>query len=316
MGLVVENGTVTVLNLLGFTLTFTPMGLYMGPDVDGFFRRVGGSRLRGIVYSNTAKAGLWGVGVSASRLSRVFKLNAWYTRRVLEELVDRGLAVKVKRGNYALAGTEKALKWRDWILGELLEFYRSSPTAYPPLFTKLPETAYYVSKPYIYIQTWFGLPQGQLTFIDITLKGKPVLEGITWVDLSEYREATLTTPVTIPVFVNLRGREWRWDDRWGSVASEDQAVADILSYDPLYPIEADILLNFNKLNLDGIARRCTVNGLKRLSNILAFMETWLGLDVRTGIDFYKLLDRELFKQQLPILLSYGFANEALWRLNI
>jgi hypothetical protein len=116
--------------------------------------------------------------------------------------------------------------------------------------------------------------------------------------------------------VNLRGREWRWDDRWGSVASEDQAVADILSYDPLYPIEADIVWNFNKLNLDGIARRCTANGLKRLSNTLAFMETWLGLDVRTGIDFYKLLDRELFKQQLPILLSYGFANEALWRLNM
>jgi hypothetical protein len=46
------------------------------------------------------------------------------------------------------------------------------------------------------------------------------------------------------------------------------------------------------------------------------METWLGLDVRTRIDFYKLLDRELLKQQLPILLSYGFANEALWRLNI
>jgi len=90
--------------------------------------------------------------VSASRLSRVFKLNAWYTRGVLEELVDRGLAVRVKRGNYALADTEKALKWRDWILGELLEFYGSSPTPYPPLFTKLPETAYHVSKPYIYIQ--------------------------------------------------------------------------------------------------------------------------------------------------------------------
>ncbi|MCC6044634.1 MAG: hypothetical protein LM584_05020, partial [Desulfurococcaceae archaeon] len=67
----------------------------MNPDVDKFFKRVGGSRLRGIIYSNTAKAGLWGVGVSASRLSRVFKLNAWYTRRVLEELVDRGLAVRV-----------------------------------------------------------------------------------------------------------------------------------------------------------------------------------------------------------------------------
>jgi hypothetical protein len=96
LGLVVGNGTVTVLNLLGFALMFTHVGLYVGPDVDGFFRRVGGSRLRGIVYSNIAKAGLWGVGVSAPRLSRVFKLNAWYTRRVLEEFVDKGLAVRVK----------------------------------------------------------------------------------------------------------------------------------------------------------------------------------------------------------------------------
>jgi len=76
LGLVVGNGTVTVLNLLGFALMFTHVRLYVGPDVDGFFRRVGGSRLRGIIYSNIAKAGLWGVRVSASRLSRVFKLNA------------------------------------------------------------------------------------------------------------------------------------------------------------------------------------------------------------------------------------------------
>jgi len=238
------------------------------------------TKLRMTVQAQLAKTARLGLPLPVSRLVRVFNLNSGLVYRYLRELESQGLVEKAGRGLYRV---------REGVrLGIPGGFSGSGP--YSGL-SRLPEVYYYVAEPPSI--EWLGPPGKILVVIDKTLEGR----------------VSLPEPYK-PVYTGLRGRSWRYDwDLQVSRGTVEQSLADLLSYDPDYPVEQYILLNLDRIDLNEIARRATPQGLRRLSTFLAFFRAATGRLVPARFDYIGLLDRRLLRERLSEYTSLVFVND-------
>jgi len=242
------------------------------------------SRLRWAVSLQLAKAGMLGVDVPVARVVRVFNLNSGLVYRFLRRLEGEGLVERAGRGRYRLRDTSRARAWAEYVLGTV------EATGYEYFQRLVPEVYYYVAEPPSI--EWLGYPERTLVVVDEALRGRINPPG-------EYRV----------VYTSLRGRRWRYDwDLRVARALEEQALADLLSYDPDYPVEQYIYLNLDALDLDDVARRATLEGLRRLSTFLAFLRMSTGRLIPTCFNYIALADPSMLKERLGEYTALVFGN--------
>ena len=242
------------------------------------------SRLRWVVSLQLAKAYRLGVGVVVSRIVRVFNLNSGLVYRFLRELESEGLVERSGRGLYRVRDSGRASKWVEFILSSI------DGGVYEYLSMVIPEIYYYITEPPSI--EWLGYPDKTLIVIDKLLEGR--------IDPPEkYRV----------VYTDMRGRVWRYDwDRRVSIASPEQALADLLSYDPEYPVEQYILLNIDNIDLWMISRKTTIKGLRRLSTFLAYLRISTGKIIKTPFNYVGLIDEKLLSERLGEYSTLIFTN--------
>ena len=242
------------------------------------------SKLRWAVLFTLAKSWVLGISVPVGRLIRVFNLNAGLVYRYLEELKSDGIAEPAGRGMWRLRGNRKAQALASYILESRPE------SVYEYWASTVPEVYYYIAEPPSI--EWLGFPSRVLVIVDDALRGK------------------ITPPDDyLVVYASLRGRRWRYD--WGigaSRAQPEQALADLLSYDPNYPAEQYILNNLPLIDLDDVARRCTPEGLRRLATFLAFLRTATGRPVPASVDYLSLADPRIVEERLGEYVGVVYGN--------
>ena len=242
------------------------------------------SRLRWAVLVQLAKSWRLGLAVPVSRIIRVFRLNSKLVYMFLEELEGEGVAERVGRGWWRLRDSARARALAEYVLSSLED------TGYGYWQTVVPEVFYYVAEPPSI--EWLGYPGRTLTIVDEALKGR------------------LGPPKGyLVVYTSMRGRAWRydWDSRVARAEAE-QALADLLSYDPDYPVEQYLLNNLDSVDLDEVARRATLEGLKRLSTFLAFLRVAAGKPIPAGLDYLVLADPGVLRERLGEYTALVFAN--------
>ncbi len=244
-----------------------------------------GSRLRDIVVFQLAKAYRLGVDVSVARLVQVFNFNSGLVYRFVRELEGEGLVERVSRGRYRLRGSERVEKLVDYVLSGIggSEFYPYFPEV-------VPETQYYIVD--LPSQEWFRAREYTLVVVDERLKGR-----------------IRPPPYYKVVYTPMRGRRWRYDwDLRASVGAVEQSLADLLSYDPDYPVEQYIYLNMDRIDLDEVAKKATAEGLKRLATFLAFLSAVLGKPIPSAISYNTLLDEDVLRERYSEYITWVFTN--------
>ena len=242
------------------------------------------SRLRWAVSTQLAKGYFLGVDIPVSRVIRVFGLNSGLVYRFLKVLEGEGVVERVGRGRYRVVDSYRGRVWAEYIASTV------KATGYSYFQEGVPEVYYYIAEPPG--MEWLGFPERILVLVDEMLMGR------------------LRPPSKyIAVYKSLRGRWWRYD--WSlriSKAVAEQALADLLSYDPSYPAEQYIYLNMEAIDLDEVARRTTPEGLKRLSTFLAYLRVSTGKPIATRFNYISLADRSILEERLGEYTSLIFAN--------
>lgn len=240
------------------------------------------SRLRRVVLLQLAKAWKLDLPVPIGRLVKVFGLNSGLVYRFLRELAREGLVVEEARGSWRLNDVGKALA--EYALGSIHE------GTYEYWIRMVPEVYYYIAEPPSI--EWLGFQEKVLVIADNALKGR------------------IEPPKNYSVvYKSMRGRRWRYDwDLGASKGFAEQSLADLLSYDPAYPAEQYILYNLDRLDLDDIARRTALNGLRRLATFLAFFRLSSGKLVPTRFNYLRLADLELLEKRLGEYAELVYAN--------
>lgn len=241
--------------------------------------------LRWAVLFNLAKAFRLGLPVPVGRLVRVFKLNSSLTYRFLSELEAEGMVERVGRGLWVLRDTAKARALAEYVL----ELRPDSPFEY--WASMVPEVYYYIPDPPF--KEWLGFPERYLVIVDKMLKDR----------INPPEEYTV-------IYTGMRGRSWSYDRSRGySRGDPEQSVADILSYDPNWPIEVDLYWNMDRLDMDDVARRCTPLGLRRLSTFLSFLALVSNpLPAKITFNYLALLDSEILWKNLSYYTNIVYAN--------
>ena len=252
------------------------------------------SVLRRIVLRELTKAYKLGVDISISRVIRVFNLNSSLTYKFVKELESEGIVESTKRGWWRLRDNSRARSLAEFILSQPVEsaFYKYFPEV-------VPETYYYIAE--LPIQEWFGVKGYDLVIVDKRLKGR------------------LNPPPRYKVvYTSLRGRSWRYDESFGaSIGTLEQSLADLLSYDPLYPIELFLVNNLYRVDLDETARRCTPEGLRRLASFIAFYSLAVGKLIPSKTRFLRLVDNEeILSRVFTNTITWIYANDVDVRRNI
>ncbi|MEM1611443.1 MAG: hypothetical protein QXQ57_07360 [Sulfolobales archaeon] len=244
------------------------------------------SMLRWAVLFNLAKAWRLDLPIPVGRLVRVFKLNSSLTYKFLKELEAGGVVERVGRGLWALRDTARARALAEYVL----ELRPDSPFDY--WTSTVPEVYYYIPDPPF--KEWFGFPEKYLVIADEVLRG---------------RISPPEDEYTV-IYTSLRGRSWSYERSRGySRGGREQSVADILSYDPNWPIEVDLYWNMDKLDMDDVARRCTPRGLRRLSTFLSFLALVSNpLPTKITYNYLALLDPEILWENLSYYTSIVYAN--------
>ncbi len=242
------------------------------------------SMLRWAVLYNLAKAWKLNLDVPISRVVKVFNLNSKLTYKFLNELKSEGIVEVTGKGRWRLKSTPKARYLAEYVLSTVTD----SPYKY--WVENVPEVYYYVAEPPSI--EWLGYPKETLVIVDNVLRDK------------------INPPSGYKVvYVSMRGRKWIYDrDMQVSRATTEQALADLLSYDTNYPVEQYIYYNIDRLNLDDIAQRANLRGLRRLATFLAFYRTATGREVLTRINYFGLMDAALLNEMLADYVNLVFAN--------
>lgn len=242
------------------------------------------SKLRRVVLTQLFKAWKLDVDVPVSRLIRVFNLNSALVYKFLRELQTRRIVEMSGKGKYRLRDCEETRALSGYV-STLLD------SGWYEYFSKnVPEIYYYVADLPL---TWFGFREKIPVIVDEVLRGKinPPLE---------YRV----------IYVSMRGKKWRYsDDLKASVASWEQVIADLLSYDPHYPIEEFLHEYMGRVDLDRVAAKCTPKGLRRLSTFLAFYRMVTGKLMPTRFNYVSLIDEEVLSSKLSEYSRILFAND-------
>ena len=236
-------------------------------------------RIQRVIVFQLAKAQRLGVSLTPGGIARVFGLNPVAVYMFLERLAEEGIVERTSRGQWVLRDTRVAEQ----------ALALAPETPHPFWAPNVPETHYYVADPGV---DWLGWPGKTLVVVDRVLRGRirPPAEYLV-------------------VYTGMGGRKWcyAWD-MGVSRASREQAVADLLSYDPDYPAEHYIYYNLDRLDLDDVARRATPEGLRRLATFLAFLRTATGREPPVSIEYFRLLDPGILEERLADYVSIVFAN--------
>ncbi len=250
------------------------------------------SRLRWAVLLQLAKAWNLGVPVPIDRVVRVFNLNSGLVYRFLRELGEEGVAEQAGRGLWRLRDNSRARALAEYVL----ETAPDGPYGY--WIRVVPETYYYVAEPPSI--EWLGYPEEPLVMVDKVLEGRVRPPR-------GYRV----------VYATMRGRAWRYDwDMGVARACREQALADLLGYDPGYPVEQYIYLNIERLDLDEVAKRTNREGLRRLATFLAFLRT-AGYRVATrDLNYLSLAEPEILEERLGEYVGLVYANGVAEKLGI
>jgi len=88
----------------------------------------------------------------------------------------------------------------------------------------------------------------------------------------------------------------------------EQSIVDLLSYNPSYPVEQYILSSIDWLDINEVARRASIEGLKRLSTFLAFLRLATGKPLPAGFNYLALLDPGVLDKRLSEYVALVFAN--------
>lgn len=231
------------------------------------------------------KAWRLNLDVSAAQIIRVFGLNSGLAYKFLRELRNDDIAKEVSHGRWTLCDTGKARALAEYVMETLKncgwhEYWAKA----------VPEVYYYIAEPPSI--EWLGFPERTLVIVDRLLQGK------------------IDPPKSyMLVYTGMRGRIWRYDwDLKVSKGLPEQSLADLLAYDPAYPVEQYIYSNLNWLNLDEVARRTTAQGLRRLSTFLSFLRMTTGEPIATGFDYFRLADPIILEERLSDYTSLVFAN--------
>lgn len=243
------------------------------------------SRLRWAVLSELAKAWRLNLDVPVARVIRVFSLNSGLVYKFLGELRSNEVAEEVGRGRWALRDTSRARALAEYVLEAVdgCSWHVYWTTAVPGVY-------YYIAEPPSI--EWLGFPGRALVVVDEPLRGK--------IDPPKGYKL---------VYTSMRGRVWRYD--WDLKASRglpEQSLADLLAYDPAYPVEQHIYSSLRRLNLDEVARRTTAQGLRRLSTFLSFLRMATGEPIATEFDYFKLADPIVLEERLSEYAALVFAN--------
>ncbi len=243
------------------------------------------SKLQWAVLSQLVKAWKLGLDVSVSRIVRVFNLNSLQTYRFIERLEREGVVEKTRRGWYRFRDTSKTRA-----LAELVSMKPSRETrVYSYFSSTIPEIYYYFAEPPSI--EWLGFAR-ELVVIDERLKNRVRPPH-------RYRV----------VYTSFRGRKWRYDwDLGVSRAYPEQAVADLLEYDPFYPVEQYIFLNLETIDLDEVAKRIGEKGFKRLSTFLAFLRISVGRSIPASFNYIEFTDREVLEERLSEYIGLVYGN--------
>ena len=250
------------------------------------------SRLRWAVLLQLAKSWRLGLPVPITRAIRVFNLNSRLVYRFLRELVDDGVAEQAGRGLWRLRDNTRARALAEYVLEAIPE----SPYDY--WARVVPETYYYVAEPPSI--EWLGYPEETLVIVDNVLRDR------------------ISPPKGYKViYTSMRGREWRYDwDMAAARACREQAIADLLGYDPDYPVEQYIYLNMGRIDLDKVAKKTNREGLKRLATFLAFLRT-TGYRVATReLNYLSLADPATLEERLGEYVGLVYANGVAEKLGL
>jgi len=251
-----------------------------------------GSRVRYAVLLTLAKAYKLKVPVSPRAIVRVFGLNIPNTYSFMRKLVEVGLIMRTG-SKYML--TEKGAKLVDFVL----ELVPKLNDGFDELRATMPETMYYVVEPKY--KEWFGVYK-PLVMVDKALRNRDILVGGNYVI----------------VYVSFRGKVFKYDwDRYLSLASVEQAYADLISYDDQWiSYIPDILLNLFRLDVEEVLKRATYEGRRRLATALAYYETFLGRKVPLRTDVYSLLDEKLLDDMIAFVTPLLIDERGLrvWKL--
>lgn len=241
------------------------------------------SSLRRVVLAQLAKAFKLSLSIPASRLVTLFKLNGLLTYRFLRGLESDGVVEQVSKGRWMLKDSFKARSLAEYALSE----WRST---YPYFPENVPDVYYYMAD----LPTpWFG---GVAYHVIIA---EPILKGRITPPSNKYKV----------IYVPLRGRRARFN--WSimmPVGEREQSIADLLSYDPYWPVELYITWYYGDFDLDGVARRCTPHGLRRLASFISFMRMSVGRPRIASFDYLALLDEEAYKRYVSEYFTWIFAN--------
>lgn len=242
------------------------------------------SKLRWAVLFQLAKAWRINLDVSIPRVIKVFNLNSMLVYRFIRELESDGLVERTGRGRWVLSDNRRAELLAEYVLesaGNGIHGYWVSG---------VPEIYYYIAEPPSI--EWLGYPGKVLVIVDECLENRLKHPN-------GYRV----------IYTSMRGRRWRFEWSLGYARGVvEQSVADLLSYDPSYPVERYILMNMDWINIDEIARRTTVYGLKRLSTFLAFLKLATGRTISTSFNYVSLLDEEILDEELGEYIMLVFTN--------
>jgi len=242
------------------------------------------SRLRWSILLQLAKAWRLGLSVPVGRIIRVFNFNSLMVYRFLRELEEDGLAEERGRGSWGLSGSRRARVLAEYVLesagGGVHEYWARH----------VPEVYYYIAEPPSI--EWLGYPGETLVVADECLRGR----------LKPPRGYRV-------VYTSMRGRRWRYEWSLGySRGLPEQSIADLLSYNPSYPVEQYILSSIDWLDINEVARRASIEGLKRLSTFLSFLRLSTGKPLPAGFNYLALLDPGVLDKRLGEYVTLVFAN--------
>lgn len=238
-------------------------------------------RARWAVSLQLAKGYLLGTCVKVGRTGRVFSVSRAAVRGFLARLEGEGLVRREGKGCYVFTSA---------VEGRIAELLGSIGAKWHEYFQRtVPEVHYYVAELPL---EWLGYAGRTLVVVDRALRGR----------ISPPRGYRV-------VYVELRGRKWTYDwDLGYPRAALEQAAADLLSYDPAYPVEQYLLLHMGEVDLDEVARRATQHGLRRLSTFLAYLRVASGRPIAAGFNYLRLADRRILEERLGEYTSLIFAN--------
>jgi len=239
-----------------------------------------GSRARGLLALNLAKAWLSGIPLSASRLASIAGVGRGNTYKVLKSFVSSGLA-RWAGGGYV--GSERLAK----VASPLLE---DVDPVYAP-FKLLPDTAYYRARaPF---REWLG-PEAFLYIIDYRAAGlEPLRAG-----LEEGRQLLEKgfgdgRLLSWAFVEGLSGREvWGYGEDGVPEAGAEQAFADIFSFSPSpESFVIDLLWNLGRVDVDRVYRLCSNDRCRGLVANLAAAYLFIAGRAPFKGDYFRLTVR-------------------------